>query len=275
MRLGSIILAFVGLGIAGASVYGARGYLEDEAQRNLPEAPKIVKVVAAAEPIGFGQVIEQHMLTTIDWPANNLPDGVFTDFKSVTPDKERGARRAKSALTAGEVLLEAKISAHGEKITITQTLGENNRAMAISVNAQTGVGGFVTPGDNVDIVLTQGGGAGLRAITILQNIRIIGVDQVADEQADNPLVARTVTVEVTPEQSQKLALAQRAGTLSLTLRALDDKDDAPLIATRLSDVLLEKSPMPEDEPQPVVKINRGIGQSQEVPVNQTEEVPVN
>lgn len=275
MRLGSIVLAIVGLGIAGASVYGARGYLEEEAQRNAPEAPQVVRVVAAAEAIGFGDPIEQHMLTTIEWPAASVPNGVFTDFKSVTPDEQRGPRRAKSTIAAGEVLLAAKVSAHGEKITITQTLGENNRAMAINVNAQTGVGGFVTPGDNVDIVLTQGGGENLRAITILQNIRIIGVDQVADEQADNPNVARTVTVEVTPEQSQKLALAQRAGTLSLTLRALDDKEDTPLIATRLSDVLLEKSPVPENVPQPIVKINRGIGKSEEVPVSQADEVPVN
>ncbi len=139
--------------------------------------------------------------------------------------------------------------------------------MAINVNAQTGVGGFVTPGDNVDIVLTQGGGETLRAITILQNIRIIGVDQVADEQADNPNIARTVTVEVTPEQTQKLALAQRAGTLSLTLRALDDKEDSPLNSTRLSDLLRDKSPLPENEIKPVVKIRRGVDKAEEVTVN--------
>ena len=85
----------------------------------------------------------------------------------------------------------------------------------------------------------------------------------------------TVTVEVSPEQSQKLALAQRAGTLSLTLRALDDKEDTPLLSTRLSDIILEKSPVPADEPQPVVKINRGIGKSEEVSVSQTDEAPVN
>ena len=94
--------------------------------------------------------------------------------------------------------------------------------MAIEVDAVSGVGGFVTPGDRVDVVLTQGNNDNLRAVTILQNVRVIGVDQTSDEEKDQPGVARTITFEVSPADGQKLALAQKAGSLSLTF--------APLIA---------------------------------------------
>ena len=120
------------------------------------------------------------------------------------------------------------VSGFGEKVTIVQALAPGHRAMSIKVNAETGVGGFVTPGDRVDILLTQGRNETLKTVTILQNARVIGVDQTADTRADSPEIARTVTVEVSPEEGQRLALAQSAGTLSLTLCTLEATNDAPL-----------------------------------------------
>lgn len=105
-------------------------------------------------------------------------------------------------------------------------------------------------------MLTQGGGENMRAVTILQNVRVIGVDQLANEDANNPVVARTVTVEVSPENSQKLALAQNAGTLSLTLRTLDAVVDKPLDSIRLSDILQEKSPTDEEVQKTRIKVRR-------------------
>ena len=154
-------------------------------------------------------------------------------------------RRAKRQMSQGELILASKVSAFGEKVTIVQSLGPNRRAMAIRVDAETAVGGFVTPGDSVDILLTQGSNTEMRAVTIIQNVRVLGVDQQSDQQSDQPEVARTVTVEVSPEESQKLALAQKAGTLSLSLRTLDSVVDAPLESIRLSDILPDKSPVKE------------------------------
>ncbi|WP_233489049.1 Flp pilus assembly protein CpaB [Rhodovulum sp. 12E13] len=106
-------------------------------------------------------------------------------------------------------------------------------------------------------------------MTVLQNIRVIGVDQGADEQADKPGIARTVTVEVTPEQGQKLALAQQAGSLSLTLRSLEGNEDGPLQAVRLSDILLDESPVADDGPRPIVRVRRGTEPIEEVPLRMT------
>ena len=166
------------------------------------------------------------------------------------------------------MLLQTKVSDFGEKVTIVQTIGANHRAMAIEVDAETAVGGFVTPGDRVDVVLTQGKAESLRAITILQNIRVIGVDQEADEQTDKPSVARTVTVEVSPDQGQRLALAQRAGRLSLTLRSIEDTENRALQMPRLVDLLHEPEPEAEEEEvivrKPVIRVRRGTDMTEAV-----------
>ena len=263
MRLSSIFTAVVGLALAGASAYMARDFLEAQrAEAALAEQGAVVDVIVASRDIAFGQPIEAHMLTSIAWPVDAVPVGVFSKFEDLLPQQNGEPRRARRAMTQGEPILANKVSNFGEKITITQTIGKNNRAMAISVNASTAVGGFVTPGDFVDIVLIQGG---KRAITILQNIRIIGVDQNANEQTDAPKVTRTVTVEVSPEQAQTLALAQAAGILSLTLRTLDAEEDKPLESIKLSDVIQPVSPLPEDQPKPTIRVRRALSVTDEDP----------
>jgi pilus assembly protein CpaB len=267
MRLGSILITVIGLGSAGASVYFAQQFLDTENASASQVESQVVRVMAAAQDIPFGKQIESQMLTTIDWPKESVPKGVFTNIADILPIGKGPPRRAKRAIAQGELLFVSRLSEYGEKVTIVQTLGENTRAMAIKVSAETAVGGFVTPSDYVDVVLTQGKGVGLRTVTILQNLRVIGVDQRSDEQNDLPGVARTVTVEVTPVQGQKLALAQRAGVLSLSLRSLDNAIDAPLDSIRLTDLLLDKSPVPEQEKRAVVRLRRGTANVVEVEIN--------
>ena len=273
MRLSALLTSITGLAIAGGSAWFAldtlqaqRVGLEDELRRQQEEAQSAtVEVIVAAVDIPFGEEIGRSQLTTIRWPRESVPEGIFTDFATVVPEGENPHRRAKRAMAQGELVLASKISGFGEKVTITQTLTPGHRAMAIRVSAETSAGGFVTPGDAVDVVLTYGGGDGLRTVTVLQNIRVVGVDQLADEQSDAPKVARTVTVEVTPDDGQKLALAQRAGTLSLSLRSLDMADgvteDAPLESVRLADILQEKV-TPEGEKRPTIRIFRGTDVSE-------------
>lgn len=256
MRIASILMALTGLAVAGGSAYAARDYLEAQSDAASEEMP-VVQVVAAARDIGFGQPIEGHMLTSIAWPRESVPPGVFTNYEALISGPGNEPRRARRSISQGELLLVSKVSEFGEKVTIVQTLSPDARAMAITVNAQSSVGGFVTPGDYVDIVLTHSGGnQGLSATTILQNIRIIGVDQDANENSDKPAVARTVTVEVTPDQSQRLALAQNAGTLSLTLRNRLEGEDAPLEPVRMID-LLSDADAPADGRARQITVRRG------------------
>lgn len=257
MRIASMFTFIAGLAVAGGSAYLARDFFEAKYARSGDGEQQMVDVIVAAQDIPFGQVIESQKLTTIAWPKEALPAGIYTDYGKLLPSTGIEPRRARRAITQGELILTSKVSDFGEKVTIVQTLGPNHRAMAIKVNAETGVGGFVTPGDRVDILLTQGRNEDLKTVTILQNARVIGVDQAADEQIDSPEVARTVTVEVTPEEGQRLALAQEAGTLSLTLRTLDAAEDQPLESIGLRDILRELSPVPEQKAVKTVVVRRG------------------
>jgi pilus assembly protein CpaB len=254
--------------MAGTAVFVAREYLGDTSSAALAEVePVTVTVLVARSDVDFGLPLEAQMIGTQEWPREAVPAGAFTSLEQIIPRQGQEPRRAKTRLFAGEVLLRSKISDFGEKVTIVQRLGENTRAMAIRVSAETAVGGFVTPGDYVDIVMTQGSGDTLRALTILQNIRVVGVDQTSEEATDTPEVARTITVEVTPEQGQKLALAQQAGTLSLSLRTLDNVVDAPLDMVELRDLMQEKSPVEDTEPKkPQIVIRRGT-EVEEVDIN--------
>ena len=177
MRIKALMLATAGLTVAGGSAYIAQTLINTSAAESSPApAVRLVPVVIAASDIGFGQEIERTMLSTIKWPENALPPGVYTEFTDLLPQGEDEGRRARRAIGKGELVLAGKVSNFGEKVTIVQTLGPNRRAMAIKVDAETAVGGFVTPGDYVDVLLTQGREESLRAVTILQNIRVIGVE---------------------------------------------------------------------------------------------------
>ena len=270
MRLRSLLVVMLGMALAGMSIYASRELLQVQpATASVdPSQPRLVSVVVAGQDIAFGVPIEARNLTTIQWPIDAVPPGTFNDFSDLVPQNGEEPRRAKRAMAQGELVLVGKVSDFGEKVTIVQTLGKNTRAVAIKVNAQTAVGGFVTPGDRVDVVMTQGRGARLRAVTILQNIRIIGVDQKADELNDQANIAKTVTVEVTPEQGQKLALAQRAGTLSLSLRTLDSVVDEPLSSIRLSDIMDEEVPVVA-APKRTIKVRRA-GDLQSVEIDDSE-----
>ncbi len=244
MGLRSLLVAVAGVALAGASAYATREYLAPGTATAAPErGPDLVSLVVAGADIPLGQPIVPQVLTTIPWPREAFPPGAFRNPENLLPAQGEQPRRATYNIAKGDILLASKVSGFGDKVTIVQALGPNLRAMAIKVGAETAVGGFVTPGDTVDIVLTQGREADLSAVTILQNIRVLGVDQDADVKRDQPEVARTVTVEVTPAQGQILALAQQAGTLRLSLRALDEARDTELPAVKLGDLLEAPEPV--------------------------------
>lgn len=257
MGFRSVFVAILGVAVAGGSAYGAREYLNN-ASANAAADPSsgLVTVIVAGRDIPYGQPIQPQMLQIISWPREAVPPGAITEADALIAKPGQPMRRAKRALAQGELILSSKVSEFGEKVTIVQSLGSNSRAMAIKVDAETAVGGFVTPGDKVDVVLTQGRAETLRAVTILQNIRVVAVDQESDEHSDQPGVAATVTVEVSPEQGQKLALAQKAGTLSLSLRTLEAAIDEPIDSIKLSDLMRDKSPTDESIAKTTIRVRR-------------------
>jgi len=259
MGIRSAFITLVGVAVAGGSVFLARDLLDADATLGQAEASRMdmVDVIVARVELPFGSVIERQMLTTQKWPAEFAPPNMFTSFDGLVGTDPNQPRRASRPISPGEPILASKVSNFGERVTIAQTLGPNRRAMAISVDAVTSVGGFVTPGDRVDVVLTQRQGDGFQAVTILQNVRVIGTDQDSDENRDAARVARTVTVDVSPEDSQKLALAQQAGRLSLTLRTLDDTEFRTIEMMTLRDLQLYPEPEVVGD-EPVMRQSREV-----------------
>jgi pilus assembly protein CpaB len=135
-------------------------------------------------------------------------------------------------ITAGQPVTQGALVAPGDRGFLAAALGPGMRAVTIPVSAKTGVGGFVFPGDHVDLMLTQtvsgqGDGPPLKATeTILRNVRVLATDQSTDSVVEDGKTVvrsfRTVTLEVTPKIAEKIAVSQTIGTLSLTLRSLAD-----------------------------------------------------
>ncbi len=255
MRLRGLLISLIGVCFAGASVWMADSILGSTRTQAAPQVaqPEFVQVLVASSDIQFGQVIDREVLAAQAWPAENLPQGVYTGTRALLGPENAGPRRATRLIREGELILDDRVSDFGETVTIGQSLTPNTRAMAIEVDSATAVGGFVLPGDRVDIVLTEGRGSEMRAATILQNIRVLSVEQQSekDKTANRP---RTITVEVTPQDGQILALGQRAGTLSLTLRTQTEVGDAELAQISLADLLRDAEPVAEPEPEPVAEV---------------------
>ncbi|CAN7654710.1 Flp pilus assembly protein CpaB [Mesorhizobium caraganae] len=177
-------------------------------------------VVVAAVPLKFGDTLTSDKLREIAWPAGAVPAGAFKTSKELLAGD---SKQALQAIGANEPVLATKITGPGQRATLSAVLGEGMKAVSIRVNDVLGVAGFVFPGDRVDILLTRtvraDGGADKSFVDVLlQSIKVLAIDQVADESKDSPTVVKSVTLEVSTKDAQKLTLAAGAGQLSLALR---------------------------------------------------------
>jgi pilus assembly protein CpaB len=186
----------------------------------------LAKVVVARQALDFGTQLTDANLRLADWPEASVPAGAFTNL----PDALKGGRVALRPIEAGEPVLVERVSGPDGHASIAANIPGDMRAVSISVSAVTGVGGFVTPGDVVDIFLTRQipgeGASGDDKMTsvVLENVQVIGVDQQADEKKTEPKVSKTATVLTDLYGAQKLALASQLGTLSLALRNVQNQE---------------------------------------------------
>jgi pilus assembly protein CpaB len=200
-------------------VFFARGWLES--QRGLivsqaRQAPDATLVVAA-KALRFGDRLDKENLREIPWSTSKLPAGSFADRETLL---KAGDRYVTSAIEEDEPIFAWKITGPGQRATLSAALEENMKAVTIRVNDVLGVAGFVLPGDRVDVLLTREGSSGARSYVdvLLQGVKVLAVDQTADDRRDKPAVVKAVTLEVNTEEAQKLTLAATVGQLSLALR---------------------------------------------------------
>jgi pilus assembly protein CpaB len=173
-------------------------------------------VVVAKQPLRFGTELTAAMLQEVPWPSDALPNGAFAKIHDIMAG---GRRVVLAAIETNEPVLSLKITGPGQRATLSALVKPGMKAVTIRVNDVEGVGGFVLPGDHVDVVLTRQIDKGSATTqVVLQNTRVLAVDQIADERAQKAAVAKSVTLEVDTVDAQKLWLSSSVGSLSLLLR---------------------------------------------------------
>ncbi|HEY1225961.1 MAG TPA: Flp pilus assembly protein CpaB, partial [Ramlibacter sp.] len=233
------------IGLA-AAVYAARW----AAQRGNISASR---VVVAAVDIELGSRINPQMLTTVEWPAGSVPTGAFNDAKALQD------RVTRVGIPRGDAVLDRKLAPPGTTGGLSAVIAEGKRAMTVRVNDVVGVAGFALPGNYVDVMVNmqqeRAGGHDPISRTVLEHVLVLAVAQEASRDDLKPKVVSAVTLELSPEDAEKLDLARSVGTLSLVLRnQLDGQPVATAGVTR--DQLLGLKPAVAKAPaaKPVIKV---------------------
>jgi pilus assembly protein CpaB len=241
MRPGTAVITIVAILIGGLAAFFARSIILSS--RPSAQMASTTKIVVASRPLGFGAALAVDNLMETPWPADAVPDGSFTSIESLTKD---GTRVALSQIARNEPILASRVTAPGQKASLSTLIEPGKRAVTVRVDDVRGVAGFVMPGDRIDVVLTRTERKGpdrtdSYSDVLLHNVKVLAIDQLANERQEKAQVAKAVTLEVTAEQGQKLILAGGAGTLSLILREAGGGKGEGDRARRLSLIDLETS----------------------------------
>ena len=224
MRGNNIIILIVAVVLGGAAAILARNWLVSHAQPS-----SATTIVVAATPFAYGAPLTAENLSEIPWDAGALPDAAFASKRDLLKD---GRRMALAPIARKEPILRSKITAPGQRATLSTILDPGKRAVTVRVDDVRGVAGFIQPGDRVDVVLirTQGEsktGEGYSDV-ILQSARVLAIDQITGERTEQATVAKAVTLEVSGEDAQKILLATSVGRLSLILRQPEEVNADPV-----------------------------------------------
>lgn len=229
MNRQTIIALGIAVVVGLVAVFLANSYLNGKARQAY--AGGTTKVAVATSPMAFGSDVTADKVRFVDYPNSSLPPGAFTTAAALMPAGKR--RVALMPIAVNEPILASKISAEGQGASIAALLPDGKRAASVRINDVSGVAGFVQPNDSVDVLITrtlQGDNAAQVTDVLLQNVRVIAMDQDSKNADGTPKVAKTATLEVNPLDAQKLALAQQVGDLSLVLRKPGEQDN-PVVET--------------------------------------------
>ncbi|MEM8801483.1 MAG: Flp pilus assembly protein CpaB [Pseudomonadota bacterium] len=229
MRLVFGLVLLIGIGLAGAAVYMARDFFaQQQAQLAEAEAAKAaivptVDVYVVNKQMRYGQRLTMEDVEKVRWPEAAIPEGAFTSEEELFPEGGKELRSILRTMEPSEAVMAVKVTDPGEDAGVSSRLSPGMRAFAIQTDVTSGVSGFLRPGDRVDVYWTGRSDSGNVTKLIQANIRLVAINQSADEDRNAPTVARTVTVEANPTQVAALAQAQSTGRLSLSLVGADDQ----------------------------------------------------
>ncbi|TXF96013.1 Flp pilus assembly protein CpaB [Massilia arenae] len=223
--------------IIGAALLLALGAVVMAAKWMGEQGPSGSQVVVAIANINQGSRLAPTSLQLAEWPATSVPPGAITDLKALE------GRIARAEILVGEPILESKLAPKGTLGGLSSVVSAGKRAMTVRVNDVVGVAGFALPGNYVDILVNMqatgsdlsGAGSGAISKIVLERILVLAVAQESTVDDSKPRVVNAVTLELAPDQVEKLDLARSIGELSLVLRnQVDPQPAATAGATRES-----------------------------------------
>ena len=269
MQKKALLLLLIALIIGSLVTILVRNLLTREVQERGEESViQTTKVLVAAADLKTGMRLDELTVKQVDWPTENLPKGAYSNVDDLLGEKPPIVLKK---VNKNEILLPYKLSPQGARGGLPPKISEDRRAITVRVDEISGVAGFVLPGTFVDVLLTSKIGQrdkNLASRTLLQNTLVLGVDQSSSEDEDDPKVVNAVTLEVTPRDGKKLALAQEVGNLTLLLR--NEIDASILVKDLVTIKTLQENPtgtvkkvkvyrrVRRSPPRPTVEIIRGL-----------------
>jgi pilus assembly protein CpaB len=201
-------------------------------------APQLetVEVLIAAADIGMGTTLAAPQMRWQTWPAAAAgPNFIRKESKPDAVNELAGAI-VRQPFSAGEPIREGKLIKGKASGYLAAILPAGLRAISTEISAETGAGGFILPNDHVDVILSRRDreaekAAGVEVHTseiILANVPVLAIDQTVEEKnGQRVVVGKTATLELSPSQSEQLAVSRQLGSLTLALRSLIDANAAP------------------------------------------------
>lgn len=277
MRIIFLLVLIAGIGLAGFGVYMlSQKFNSDQAELTRLRAmvanqTELGPVVVTTEQVRYGQTLLREHVRTVDWPINSRPQNVFTSLEELFGPEGTPSRAILRLVEPGEPLLRSKVTNPGQDAGVSSRLSPGMRAYTITVDVASGVSGFLNPGDRVDIFWSGRDRGQPITKLILENISLIAIDQIADEDTKRPIVARTVTVEVSPQIVTALAQAQTTGRMTLSLRGADDEETSGPIEIDQDTLLGRVEEVQVEEKVCTIRVRKG-GETVEIPTEcpQTE-----
>jgi pilus assembly protein CpaB len=201
------------------AVFLVNAYLTGAEKQQTAQEVATVKVGVARVALPFGEQLTPEKVRFVDWPRSSVPPGALQAVGDLNSNGK--PRMVLRPLEVGEPILRSKVTGEGGRATLSAIIPADRRGLSMRVNDVAGVAGFVLPGDRVDVLITRTIGETQVTDVLLQDVKVLAIDQSANDQATKPDPARTVTFEVDPYDAQKLVLAAQIGSLSLALRSAE------------------------------------------------------
>lgn len=228
MSARALIFVVIALVMAGATAMFAHNWLSSERARSTAQATpapqQITKnVLVAATDMPAGSFVKAEHVRWQAWPEDAVNDTYM--IEGIAKPEDVVGSVVRRGIVGGEPVTGGRIVRPGDRGFLAAVLQPGMRAVAIGVNPTSGIAGLVFPGDRVDIILTQtiptaGSEPRMASETVLENVRVLAIDQILNDQSGEPTLGKNATIEVTPKQAEVVAVVSDMGKLSLSLRSL-------------------------------------------------------